>query len=552
MISIIKEVYNIEFGITLTILNPSQIVNKRQILFLLISLATYLSFPNSLWARRIRVIEAKPVYQFFRGEGTEFTRINQELTNYVLEAMGAGKIIYIDGPKFLRGNYPGHDEEGVDFFRVVTDKGELCIIVKQAEKNEAERTKKASDLNIGPEDVVLIPSTLEIHPGYPYKADGYIVSHFFVNKGLSEIGAADLNENLDWIFEDLAKKVAISEAAGIDIQSNPATSILVNLGKKDLIIVDYKVYEQAPKGFYTMVKEFIARQYLQYPDLRDRALEVFERNYRKKEALETAVRRAENLRGKLEAQKSKAIIEFFQYRYPKAIFTSEKEEQVQQDVQALEKVNFGIQDYALRLAGAKKITTVDRVVYLPPGDLTRAFRGADRIDLTTDRGPVSFVMKQVGLIEASRAQAASIAGVAPSNTEFIINPWKRLNRESYGYLLYKYFAGKPLIELEAEEWLTQTEGGEDNLEWIFRKLGQNAAMLDRKGIEFQDNPATNVLVNLKTKELVIIDYEVLKESLSLYERVMFFITVHFRDMTDLRDRAYEIFDQAYREKFAHP
>jgi hypothetical protein len=533
-------------------LHPSQIMDKRPILFLLVSLAVYFSFPDSLYARRIRATESKPVYQFFRGEGQEFARINQELTKYVLQAMGANKIIYIGGPKFLRGNYPGHDEEGVDFFRVVTDKGEICIIVKQAEKNEAERTRKSSELNIGPEDVVFIPSNLEIHSGYRYKADGYIVSRFFVNKGLSEIDAADLNKNLDWIFEDLGKKVAVAEASSIDIQSNPATSILVDLEKKELIIVDYKVYEQTPRGFYTMVKEFIARQYLQYPDIRNKALEVFERNYRKKETLETALRRAENSKAELEAQKSKAIIEFFKYRYPRAIFTSEKEEQVRRDVQALEKVNFGIQDYALRLAGAKKITTVERVVYLPPGDLTRAFRGADRIDLTTDRGPVSFVMKQVGLVEAARAQAASIAGVAPSNTEFIINSWKRLSRESDGYLLYKYFTGKPLIELETEEWLAKVEDGEDNLEWIFRKLGQNAALLDRKGIEFQDNPATNVLVNIETKEQVIIDYEVLKESLSLYQRIMFFITVHFRDMTDLRDRAYEIFDSAYKGKCSHP
>ena len=129
--------------------------------------------------------------------------------------------------------------------------------------------------------------------------------------------------------------------------------------------------------------------------------------------------------------------------------------------------------------------------------------GVYKLNVLTDKGIISLVVKPISKIEARYFLAASVIGVSPSPAVFIENELEDRNGYSEEYLIYRFFEGMKLSKICAQENAFKVI--KDNL-WIVEELGVKLASLKKAGIEYKDFVYYNTIVNLETRNLVIIDY----------------------------------------------
>ncbi|MCM8783197.1 MAG: hypothetical protein NC818_00235 [Candidatus Omnitrophica bacterium] len=126
-----------------------------------------------------------------------------------------------------------------------------------------------------------------------------------------------------------------------------------------------------------------------------------------------------------------------------------------------------------------------------------------KIEVLTDKGVSSLVVKLVSSREAKNFLTASLRGVSPGPAIFVEQGWENRNGVSEGYLIYRFFEGVKLSEICNQEQAIDIL--KNNL-WIIEELGIKLANLKKAGVKYRDFLYYNTLIDLEKRALVIVDY----------------------------------------------
>ncbi|MCM8779208.1 MAG: hypothetical protein NC898_05590 [Candidatus Omnitrophica bacterium] len=170
-----------------------------------------------------------------------------------------------------------------------------------------------------------------------------------------------------------------------------------------------------------------------------------------------------------------------------------------QDPQDLDKLNQGIYNYILKNFGVE-VTNPPSPIRLYPTEMQSY--GSYRIKQKTLEGEYDIVVKQADDFIKNGFLKASELGIASKNAEFVESKYKidPVNYTTTGYVISYYFDGKQLSNFVFDV---------DSLiknQWIFESLGIKLAILKKEGVEYKERIDSNVLIDIKGRDLRILGY----------------------------------------------
>ncbi len=235
-----------------------------------------LNFQIQSYSRRTRDFNL----EFFQSEDPSVIILNEYIAEFISTLTGVTEIYSIVEMRYLEGdsNRPEEESWGAYKFNVVTNKGPLVIIVKPITEEDAINFQKASLVNVAPNPVKFIPSKYKTHPFI----DGYMVYPHFEGEKLSKLcfrenGTETIKEN-PWIIAQLATKLARLKHAGISYEDFLYYNTIVNLERKEIIIIDFGRRACASPEIQ-LRNWFIPGIFHNDPEFREQALDMFSSSY---------------------------------------------------------------------------------------------------------------------------------------------------------------------------------------------------------------------------------------------------------------------------------